>query len=87
MQAWRVMHPPKRGRYGRRPLVHSGFNKSWTTNGFNRRVVERVLQIIRDAHAGKTADDPYRVIITGVPYIVGQRVPRRLMHPDKLLSL
>ncbi|CAL5228579.1 g11737 [Coccomyxa viridis] len=65
LQAWRVTHPPRRGRCWRRPLVHSGFLKSWTRNAFNTRVIERVLQIIREAPSGKTPDNPFRVIVTG----------------------
>ena len=70
VQAWRVIHPPKRGRCGWRPLVHSGFLKSWTRNAFNSRVVERVLQISREAPSGKTPDDPFRVIITGAACVL-----------------
>ena len=70
VQAWRVTHLPKRGRFGARPLVHSGFNKSWTSKAFSRRVVDRVLQIIRDAPSTKTPDTPYRVIITGAAYVL-----------------
>ena len=38
-QAWRVPHPPKRGRWwlASRPLVHRGFFMTWTANGLNRQ--------------------------------------------------
>jgi hypothetical protein len=38
VQAWRVAHPPVRGRWwlASRPLVHRGFFLSWTANGLNR---------------------------------------------------
>ena len=62
-QAWRTVHPPKRGHYGRRPLVHLGFNKSWTRNDLNLRVVDRVLEILGrpDVDAANV-----RVLVTGM---------------------
>ncbi|CAL8466198.1 g5734 [Coccomyxa elongata] len=47
VQAWRTVHPPKRGGWGRRPLVHRGFLKSWTANGLDARVVSRIKEIIQ----------------------------------------
>ncbi|BDA51092.1 probable phospholipase A1-Igamma1, chloroplastic at C-terminar half [Coccomyxa sp. Obi] len=47
VQAWRVVHPPKRGRWGCRPLVHVGFLKSWTANGLDIRVISRIKEIIQ----------------------------------------
>ena len=39
LQAWRVVHPPRRGRWwlASRPLVHRGFYKTWAANGLNRQ--------------------------------------------------
>ncbi len=38
LQAWRVVHPPKRGRWwmASRPLVHRGFYMTWAANGLNK---------------------------------------------------
>ena len=70
VQAWRVVHPPRRGRYGWRPLVHSGFNNSWTKNGLNCRVVDRVLQIIAESqasiHPSQQPEKPVVVLTTGI---------------------
>ena len=65
VQAWRVVHPPRRGRYGWRPLVHSGFNKAWTKNGLNRRIIDRVLQIIAESQASIKSEKPFVVLTTG----------------------
>ncbi|CAL5228580.1 g11739 [Coccomyxa viridis] len=65
LQAWRVVHPPKRGRYGRRPLVHSGFNRSWTKNNLNGRVIDRVLQIVREAPGHQDPDRKFRIMVSG----------------------
>ncbi|CAL8466200.1 g5736 [Coccomyxa elongata] len=45
--AWRKVHPPKRGRWGSRPLVHVGFLKSWIANGLDTRVISRIKEIIQ----------------------------------------
>lgn len=39
-QAWRIVHPPKRGRFllASTPLVHRGFFLTWTANDLNRHV-------------------------------------------------
>ena len=70
VQAWRVVHPPRRGRYGWRPLVHSGFNKAWTKNGLNCRVIDRVLQIIAESqasiHPPRQSEKPFVVLTTGI---------------------
>ena len=69
VQAWRVVHPPRRGRYGWRPLVHSGFNNSWTKNGLNCRIIDRVLQIIAEApsyiHPSHQDEKPFVVLTAG----------------------
>ncbi len=46
-QAWRAVHPPKRGRWGMRPLVHVGFLKSWSRGGLDIRVTSRIREIIQ----------------------------------------
>ena len=65
-QTWRTVHPPKRGRWGRRPLVHVGFLNSWTRNNLHTTVTERLMQILRSAHPS-SAGEPPRVILTGIP--------------------
>ncbi len=65
VQAWRQVHPPKRGRWGQRPLCHMGFLKSWMRNDLNLRVTERVVSLLsRDCKRRDGA--PVRIIITGV---------------------
>ena len=71
-----MVHPPRRGRYGWRPLVHSGFNNSWTKNGLNCRVIDRVLQIIAESQASirpsGQPEKPFVVLTTGTiisPYL------------------
>jgi hypothetical protein len=48
LQAWQVPHPPKRGSgfCNDRPAVHKGFLQSYTANGFNQRIVDRVAEIV-----------------------------------------
>ena len=46
-QACRAVHPPKRGRWDGRPLVHMGFLRSWTSNGLDIRVISRIREIIQ----------------------------------------
>lgn len=38
-------HPPKRGRFYKRPKVHAGFLKAWGTNGLSERVMKRIKSI------------------------------------------
>ena len=65
-QAWRVVHPPKRGSYGRRPLVHSGFNRSWIKNNLNGRIIDRVLQIVKESPGHKPGPDhTFKIMVTG----------------------
>lgn len=40
-------HPPKRGRFYKRPKVHAGFLKAWRANGLDRRVMNRVKAIFK----------------------------------------
>ena len=47
-----------------RPAVHHGFQRSWTANGLNRRVVERVSEIAAEASA---KGQRLRVFTTGDP--------------------
>ena len=53
LQAWWAVHPPTRGKRlaFTRPYVHSGFMRSWASNGLNTRVVERVRQLLQDAQS------------------------------------
>ena len=52
LQAWPVVHPPKRGNpwLRRRPRVHAGFLKSWRFNGLHDRVMEHVQGIVAEQH-------------------------------------
>ena len=46
--------------------MHSGFNSSWTKNNLNGRVVDRVLQIMRErSPANQHPDQPFRVMVSG----------------------
>ena len=40
-------HPPKRGRFYKRPKVHAGFLKAWRANGLDRRVMNRIKAIFK----------------------------------------
>ena len=65
MQAWRVVHPPKRG-HGfcmTRPLVHGGFMKSWLAGGFNTKVINHIMELV---NARKASGSKLNIYITGV---------------------
>ncbi|CAL8466201.1 g5737 [Coccomyxa elongata] len=62
VQAWRTVHPPPRGRWGRRPLVHVGFLRSWLRNGLDMRVKSRVMEIIQSPDFHPTFA---HVVVTG----------------------
>lgn len=55
VQAWQAAHPSFCGRGGgggggsfrRRPAVHNGFLKSYIANGFNERIVSKVVDVVR----------------------------------------
>ena len=83
VQAWRVVHPPRRGSYGWRPLVHSGFNNSWTKNGLNCRVIDRVLQIIAESqasiHPSRQPEKPFVVLTTGTVMLLCIDPPLKLV--------
>ena len=69
-QFWLSTHPPARGRgtrfLGSHPAVHSGFLRSWLTNGLNARVIQRIEEILEDA--GEAASSARRkVFLTGAP--------------------
>ena len=52
--------------------MHSGFNKAWTKNGLNCRVIDRVLQIIAESQAWIKSEKPFVVLTTGTvmsPYV------------------
>ncbi|KAK9902208.1 hypothetical protein WJX75_007799 [Coccomyxa subellipsoidea] len=75
VQAWRAVHPPKRGRWGRRPLVHVGFLKSWTQNGLDIRLIARIREIIQGPDFSPT--DAF-VAITG--HSLGGALARLAAH-------
>ncbi|EIE21257.1 alpha/beta-hydrolase [Coccomyxa subellipsoidea C-169] len=63
LQAWQIAHPPARGFVFRhRPRVHLGFWKSWTANGLNKRVCQRIMSILRSPDVDS---ERVKVYITG----------------------
>ena len=47
-------------------MVHWGFHKAWTTNGFGEELCAFVQQLVWDEEAaGCGAQPPKRVLITG----------------------
>lgn len=42
----RIPHPPIRGTFMSKPLVHKGFLESWCSNGLNQRVLELLQSIL-----------------------------------------
>ena len=44
----RILHPPIRGGFMSRPMVHRGFLQTWTSNGLNHRVMELLRTIMKD---------------------------------------
>ena len=65
VQVWRVAHPPERGSYllGTQPMVHAGFQQSWTDQGFNERVLQKLRQVVEAGVAAGTKH--WRIILTG----------------------
>lgn len=53
VQAWQLVHPPKRGSWwlGTQPCVHKGFLRSYTANSLNKRLINRVVEVVREAAA------------------------------------
>ncbi len=45
--------------------MHSGFNRSWTKNNLNGRVIDRVLQIVKEALGHQDSDRKYRIMVSG----------------------
>ena len=48
-----MVHEPKRGMPFFRPKVHSGFDKAWRNNGFNRRIMKRLEEIYKAKEVDK----------------------------------
>ena len=47
-------------------MVHQGFHKAWTINGFNVKLLERLKQLIRPGDAGgPPRTKPVKVLVTG----------------------
>ena len=65
-----------RGTFGLRPHVHNGFLHSWSTNGLNAQVVDRMQQRVQDLQAqGRTV----KVYVTGASLCYAQcRLPGNL---------
>ncbi len=53
-QVWRVVHPPKRGIYylWTCPLVHKGFLESYTAEGLNERLMQKLRAIMGAGDGG-----------------------------------
>ena len=64
-----MAHPPIRGVSWlfRRPRSHAGFLRAWLANGFNKIVVDRVVQILQDRKPSESCADAPRILITGGP--------------------
>ncbi|KAL0026556.1 hypothetical protein WJX77_006522 [Trebouxia sp. C0004] len=64
LQAWRVAHPPLRGRTWccSRPLVHVGFMKSWLAGNFNQKIVHRVMDLV---HTCQPGTNKLKIYVTG----------------------
>ena len=46
--------------------MHSGFNRSWTKNNLNGRVIDRVLQIVRERSPGRQHPEHlFRIMVSG----------------------
>ncbi|KAL3155310.1 hypothetical protein ABBQ38_010874 [Trebouxia sp. C0009 RCD-2024] len=67
LQAWRIAHPPVRGKtwLGTRPLVHVGFLKTWLADGLKLKVVNQVLEAVQQCKQRSGSDQPITVLITG----------------------
>lgn len=50
LQFWLASHPPSRGRgtryIGTHPAVHAGFLRSWQANSLNKRIIQRIEEIV-----------------------------------------
>lgn len=68
MQAWRVPHPPARGKrcMGTRPLVHVGFLTSWLAGGLNQKVTSAVLKAVKHCRSRLSSSDKITVYVTGL---------------------
>ena len=64
LKLWRAVHPPKRGNYwlGTMPMAHKGFLQSWTSRGFNERVLAAVKRVMLSPGFDV---DRMRVLVTG----------------------
>ncbi len=69
LQAWRVAHPPLRGRTWccSRPLVHVGFMKSWLAGNFNQKVIHRVMDLVHTCQAGP---NKLKIYVTGAVMVL-----------------
>ncbi|DBA85888.1 TPA: hypothetical protein ACH3X1_005433 [Trebouxia sp. C0004] len=72
LQAWRIAHPPRRGRtwLGTRPLVHVGFLKSWLAGGLKVKVVNRVLEAVQQCKQSCKSHVPTTVFVTGIHLLI-----------------
>jgi len=59
-----MIHAPKRGNPLFRPKVHSGFDKAWRNNGFDRKIMKRIEDIFKTKEVDKHT---VRFLITGTP--------------------
>ena len=68
LQAWRIAHPPRRGTnwLGTRPLVHVGFLKSWLAGGLKYKVIDHILEAVRQCKLESKSQQPVTVFVTGM---------------------
>ena len=69
LQAWRIAHPPVRGQtlLGTRPLVHVGFLKSWLAGNLNLKVINQVLEAVKQCkQQSNQPDKAVTVFVTGM---------------------
>jgi hypothetical protein len=64
IKAWYAVHPPARGQWWAttRPFVHQGFLRSWQASGFQKKVIDRISEIILSL---KDKNKNVRVFVTG----------------------
>eukprot|EP00887_Chlorella_sp_A99_P004115 scaffold23.g4115.t1 len=85
VKAWKTPHLPARRHGGRLVEVHAGFYGAWTRNGFSRRVLRRVREVVAAAGGGGM-----RIWITGhslggaLAQLAAFEVARQ--HPDAAVA-
>lgn len=62
LQAWQTPHLPRRGHIGRRPKVHSGFQRFYHGKKFSERMLHQVKELMMQA---REANQKMRILVTG----------------------